>query len=224
IDSGRSEWWGGGRLWRSEPGGLQLKQPGDVHRDAVRDGVSRFQIALFDARLVEAACHGTRPRPLRRHQLEPGDPRGAAFDRLHTAIAHGAQHLALEVAVSEALAALATELTGAAPTGSRRAVRRAIDLLFERMTEQVTLDAIADHAGLDKFHLSRAFRAEVGLPPHAYLTHLRIERAKQLLAAGVRPSDVAPRVGFYDQSQLHRHFRRIVGTTPGRYWTAARGR
>jgi len=42
-------------------------------------------------------------------------------------------------------------------------------------------------------------------------------RAKELLAAGVRPSEIAPRVGFYDQSQLNRHFRRIVGTTPGAY-------
>jgi len=42
-------------------------------------------------------------------------------------------------------------------------------------------------------------------------------RAKELLAAGVRPSEIAPRVGLYDQSQLNRHFRRIVGTTPGAY-------
>jgi len=81
----------------------------------------------------------------------------------------------------------------------------------------VTLDALADHAGTDKFHLCRAFRAEVGLPPHAYLTRLRIMRAKQLLAAGVKPSEVAQRVGLYDQSQLNRHFRHLVGTTPGAY-------
>jgi len=42
-------------------------------------------------------------------------------------------------------------------------------------------------------------------------------RAKELLAAGVKPSEIAPRVGFYDQSQLNRHFRRLVGTTPGAY-------
>jgi AraC-like DNA-binding protein len=81
----------------------------------------------------------------------------------------------------------------------------------------VTLDALADHAGTDKFHLCRAFRAEVGLPPHAYLTRLRIMRAKELLAAGVKPCEVAQRVGLYDQSQLNRHFRQIVGTTPGAY-------
>ncbi|HSR96862.1 MAG TPA: helix-turn-helix domain-containing protein [Kofleriaceae bacterium] len=48
--------------------------------------------------------------------------------------------------------------------------------------------------------------------------------AKQLLAAGVRPSAVALRVGFDDQSQLHRHFRRLVGTAPGEYWRASRRR
>ena len=49
------------------------------------------------------------------------------------------------------------------------------------------------------------------------LTQLRIVRAKELLAAGVKPSDIAPQVGLYDQSQLNRHFRRIVGTTPAQY-------
>jgi AraC-like DNA-binding protein len=55
------------------------------------------------------------------------------------------------------------------------------------------------------------------MPPHTYLTHLRIQRAKQLLAKGMRASEVASTVGLYDQSQLTRHFRRIVGTTPARY-------
>ena len=81
----------------------------------------------------------------------------------------------------------------------------------------MTLDALADHANTDKFHLCRAFRAQVGLPPHAYLTRLRIMRAKELLAAGVKPGEVAQQVGLYDQSQLNRHFRRIVGMTPGQF-------
>jgi len=55
------------------------------------------------------------------------------------------------------------------------------------------------------------------VPPHAYLTQLRVRRAKELLVAGVKPSDVACRVGLYDQSALNRHFRRIAGTTPGQF-------
>jgi AraC-like DNA-binding protein len=68
----------------------------------------------------------------------------------------------------------------------------------------------------------RAFRAQIGMPPHRYLTHLRIARAKTLLLGGVRASEVAPLVGLYDQAQLTRHFRRLVGTTPARYGKSAR--
>ena len=60
------------------------------------------------------------------------------------------------------------------------------------------------------------------MPPHTYLTHLRIARAKELLQRGVRASEVAPLVGLHDQAQLTRHFRRLVGTTPARYGKSAR--
>ena len=92
-----------------------------------------------------------------------------------------------------------------------------MEYLRERLGDSITLDDLADYADFDKFHLCRAFRAQVGMPPHAYLTHLRIARAKELLLRGVRASDVAPLVGLYDQAQLTRHFRRLVGTTPARY-------
>jgi AraC-like DNA-binding protein len=127
----------------------------------------------------------------------------------------GVDRLSLEVVLAEAITALAA--TSDARREQTRPVRRAIELLRAQLAETVTLDDLAAHAGLDKFHLCRAFRAQVGLPPYAYLTQLRVLRAKELLAAGVKPTDLAPRVGLYDQSQLHRHFRRIVGTTPAQY-------
>ena len=76
---------------------------------------------------------------------------------------------------------------------------------------------LAEHAGLDKFRLVRAFRAEVGLPPYEYLTQLRVARARELLRHGVSVAEAAHTLGYYDESQLHRHFRRIVGVTPGVY-------
>jgi AraC-like DNA-binding protein len=39
----------------------------------------------------------------------------------------------------------------------------------------------------------------------------------------VRATDVAPQVGFHDQAQLTRHFRRLVGTTPARYGSRGGG-
>jgi AraC-like DNA-binding protein len=218
LEHGRSEWWARGRVWSGGPRTLQLKQPGDVHRDLAHDGPVTFQVVLLPANDVgRIADEG---KVVAHPYLTAGDERGRAFHRLHDAINRGADRLALEVAVTEAVAALAV-LASAAPDHTRP-VRRAIAYLHEHLADAVTLDDLARAADLDKFHLCRAFRAQVGMPPHAYLTHLRIARAKQLLDRGVRASAIAPRVGLYDQSQLNRHFRRIVGTTPGRY-ASARG-
>ena len=212
VESGRSSFLTRGKEWSSAPGSLRLQAPGDVVRDLARDGATTtYQIVALPPRTVEAEGHEV---CIHSH-LAAGDERGAAFHRLHDAVQAGASRLALEVAVTEAISAFATIRDGKCEY--KRPVRRAIELLRERLDDEVTLDALADHAATDKFHLCRAFRTQVGLPPHAYLTHLRILRAKQLLAAGVKPSEVAPRVGLYDQSQLNRHFRRIVGTTSGAY-------
>jgi AraC family transcriptional regulator len=79
-------------------------------------------------------------------------------------------------------------------------------------------------ARLSPYHFARQFKAATGLPPHRYVIARRVERAKQLLQAGTELSlaQVAARAGFSDQSQFSRHFRRLVGVTPGRFRTPAR--
>lgn len=209
IDRGDTRWWGYGKEWRATRGTILVKQPGDVVRHLSHVGPTTFTAVRFSPRDVERA--GTLvPLP----QLAPGDERAAPFHHLLDAIDANADRFALEVALAEALAALATIATTRVYS---HPVRRAMHYLRERLAESFTLEELADFADLDKFHLCRAFRAQIGMPPHAYLTHLRIARAKELLLAGVRASDVAPRVGMYDQAQLTRHFRKLVGTTPARF-------
>jgi len=219
-EHGRSEWWGRGKLWRSGPGSIQLKQPGDVHRDVAKDGLVTYQVVLLPA--SDFARAREEGKVVAHPNLAPSDERGRPFHRLHDAIAAGADRLSLEVVITEAIAAF-TVLKSAEPDHTRP-VRRAMEYLHERLSEAFTLDDLALYSGLDKFHLCRAFRAQIGMPPHAYLTHLRIARAQELLRSGVRASEIAPQVGLYDQSQLNRHFRRIVGTTPARYGNARAAR
>ena len=209
VESGRSSFWHRGKAWTSAPGSVLIMGPGDICRDEARDGPSRLQVVAFPVHVVDGVT-GRLPA-----ELPANDERGAVFRRLHGAVRAGADALGLAVAVAEALGALGA--SGDEPTAPSLPVRRAVELLHERLAGSVTLDELAAHAGLDKFRLCRAFRAQVGLPPYAYLTQLRVRRARELLAAGVRPGEVAPQVGLYDQSQLNRHFRRIVGTTPGEY-------
>lgn len=229
-DTGRSRWWSRGRLHESGPGSLQLKLPGEVYREVERDGPSRFQVVLFEHALVEPALQAAdldaigEPDTL---AIDACDPRARPLASLHAAVRKpDVEALEIEHAVAAALTALVAMMSRGrrrAPA-NHRAVARALELLHARMTEGVSLDSLALHAGIDKFHLCRSFSAQVGIPPHAYLTHVRIEHAKRLLARGTPASEVAARVGFYDQSQLNRHFRRAVGTTPGKFAKASRTR
>ncbi len=216
VERGHSEWWAHGKLWRSAPGSIQLKEPGDVHRDVAHDGPITFQVVVLSPSEFESVRDEGNALAL--PHLATGDARARAFHRLHDAIDARAEQLPLEVAVTEAMSAF-VQLKSTASHRSRP-VRRAMDYLRAHLSDSVTLDDLALHAGLDKFHLCRAFRAQIGLPPHAYLTHLRVARARRLLERGTIASEVASLVGFYDQSQLNRHFRRIVGTTPGRHASA----
>ena len=103
------------------------------------------------------------------------------------------------------------------PGQQRGAVRLGREYLEAHPQENVTLETLAQAAGLSAFHLCRVFRSAVGMTPHAYQTHVRVRRARALLGAGLPITQVAAEVGFYDQAHLTRHFKHIVGMTPGRY-------
>jgi len=95
-------------------------------------------------------------------------------------------------------------------------------LLLERWRDNVSLDELVTAAGIGRFRLMRAFRATLGLPPHAYQIRIRVARAMAMIRTGVPLVDVAGASGFTDQSHLARHFTRVVGVTPGRYRQAVR--
>lgn len=103
------------------------------------------------------------------------------------------------------------------PGRERRSVRVSRQYLDEHAQENVTLRALAAHAGLSAFHLCRVFHESVGMTPHAYQTQARVRHAKSLLRAGLPIPLAATEAGFYDQAHLTRHFKRILGLTPGRY-------
>jgi AraC-like DNA-binding protein len=213
IEHGDTEWWGGGRVWRSARGSILVKQPGDVVRHLAHRGPTTYTAVMLPAHDVAHVWNDGKAAVI--PQLDAGDERAAPFHRLIDAVCAGVDRLALEVALAEAVSALAI-VSRAWPDYSRP-VRRALEYIRERLEDSIRLDDLSDYADLDKFHLCRAFRRQIGMPPHTYLTHLRIARAKELLRRGVRASDVAPQAGFYDQAQLTRHFMRLVGTTPARY-------
>ncbi|MEU4876288.1 AraC family transcriptional regulator [Streptomyces sp. NPDC021608] len=95
--------------------------------------------------------------------------------------------------------------------------RRLRDLLDERVVTGLALDEAAGLVQAHPAHLVRAFSSAYGIAPHQYLTARRVDLARRLLLDGLPPGEVAAASGFYDQAHLTRHFRKLVGVTPGRY-------
>lgn len=228
VYEGAFDGWYRGRVRTLVAGSLKLKEPGEVHRDLKVHAPFTLQGSAFSPELVAAAADALGLRGAAHFKaagFAPGERASRLAFALHAAlVSQGATEIERTTLVAELLG----EIIGTAPRSNARAplaVRRARTFLHDALAERITLDELAEHAALDKFHLVRAFRSEVGLPPYEYLTHLRVSRARELLRSGVLVAEAAQAVGLYDESQLHRHFRRIVGVTPGAYarsFTAAR--
>jgi len=140
------------------------------------------------------------------------------------AAAVSAVHRALDDPLeAEARLALVTErialhLDGTAPAPSGRRDAGLARLVRARLDDdQPTLEALARELGTHPSYLVRVFRREYGLPPHRYVVGRRLDNARRLLLDGVPIAEVATATGFHDQSHLTRHFRTLLGTTPGAF-------
>lgn len=147
-------------------------------------------------------------------EVESGGPGGLAYSQsLITTLAH---HLARRF--------------GAAPKRQETVrggltplqIKRVLELIDARLDQTVSLDEMAQVAGLSPFHFSRQFKRSTGASPHRFLLSRRLERARLLLEKpGAELGAVSQQVGFADQSHFTRWFRRQFGVTPGQVKRAA---
>jgi AraC-like DNA-binding protein len=83
--------------------------------------------------------------------------------------------------------------------------------------ERIDAAEIADEARYSKFHFIRTFKSIYGRTPHQYLTHVRIERAKELLEQEVSVTEACFAVGFDGLGSFTSLFKRRAGMTPSEY-------
>ena len=238
IEAGVEEFEYGGSLLRAGAGSIALLNPDVVHTgQAATPAGWRYRVLYPKVSVVTdvAAELGWRPGTPQFPQTVHYDQVTAALLRsAHQAAEHGDQ-LASSTLLRSALAGLLCRHAAGGPagpgpgsgpgpspgarTGNRApaAVSTVSDLLHERLVDPPSLAELAMMTGLSQFALLRAFRAQTGLPPHAYLNQLRVRRARLLLDGGQPPADVAAHVGFADQAHLTRHFKRVVGVPPAAY-------
>ena len=96
--------------------------------------------------------------------------------------------------------------------------------LREHLADQIRIKHLASLVALSPFYFARMFKEHVGVTPHRYLTHVRIERACELLTTSTLSStQICPRVGFTTLSHFTNTFRKHTGMSPIAYRRAMSG-
>lgn len=213
------------RQHRLEAGDVVIVNPGEVH-DCTQLGEQplSYQMLYVDSALV--AAHQGRPwstgflpfvtaaaTNTRRLFAESGSLQALLFESEQDL-------LTKECALHAFLLRLTTTLGRGAgdrrpPPQKKLAV--AADFIHEHFREPMKLGDIGAASSLSVPHLIRSFGQHFGMSPHQYLTHRRIQFAKQQLRAGRPIADIAIEAGFADQAHLQRAFKAQVAATPGQF-------
>ena len=214
-------------------GNVNLCVPGEVHtgQPAAPEGWS-YRMFYLDAEVLRQVAVEVAARPRELPFFQSGVLHDAFLAQqlrsLHTQLEQyqlkrtSASRLERETRLLDVLAQLVSRHADDPPpvavTGREpRAVTQVKGYLERHYAEAVSLEDLAQLTQLSRYHLVRVFCKAVGVPPHAYLRQVRTKRAKELLALGQTPAEVALATGFTDQSHLTRWFKRLWGYTPGQY-------
>lgn len=216
----------------AEAGTLMIIQPGEVHtgeaaeRECGWDYCAFYPSSAFVERIADDVLGGSGRvdfgREILRHDPE-------VTRRLLTAnaiIAGTPDTLEKQCAAYDALGNLIARYgsrtaRGRPPAPLDAGLAQAVDFLHAHHDRQVSVGEVAAVVGLSEYHFMRTFQAKSGLTVHRYLTQLRLNRAKTLLARGVSAAETALSVGFFDQSHLINQFRKHFGVTPGAFAQAS---
>jgi AraC family transcriptional regulator len=106
------------------------------------------------------------------------------------------------------------------PTGGLPAwqLKRVVEYIEQHLNQPVTLADMAGVTGLSDFHFARMFKKTTGHPPHHYLLHRRLCRARHLLTGtSLTMTEIALRCGFGSSSHFSNRFRHEAGISPSEY-------
>ncbi|UCR84468.1 AraC family transcriptional regulator [Pseudomonas chlororaphis] len=214
--------------FHSTPGKVFLLEPGEIHDgDAPTDGGFTYRMLYLDPQWLERELSALFEEAPADSQLSFANNL-ASDQRLAQATStafHSLHHGELRIVRQSAMDQLLDQLTGHLHWRKRYhqdprlplVAHKARDYLHAHAQQDISLDELGAVCGVDRFRLTRAFKAAYGLPPHAYLVQLRLAKARRLLARGAQPAEVAMALGFADQSHMGRWFVRAYGLTPAAY-------
>jgi len=101
--------------------------------------------------------------------------------------------------------------------GHSHDLTRALNYLRDNLNENLSVDDLAQKAGMSRAVFHRRFKAATTYSPLQFIKALRLSDAAMMIAQGMNVSEAADTVGYTSASQFSREFRRHFGHTP-RAW------
>ncbi|WP_150273450.1 response regulator transcription factor [Paenibacillus tepidiphilus] len=96
-------------------------------------------------------------------------------------------------------------------------IKRITDLIQRRYNENLKLGTLAELFNYNSAYLGKMFKLQVGEHFNTYLDKVRIEKAKQFLAQGMKVYEVAEKVGYMNSDYFNAKFRKYVGVSPSAF-------
>lgn len=214
--------------YRSTPGDAFLLEPGEIHDgDAPVAGGFTYLTFYLDERWLSSTLRGLYESVPCSYSLHFSRTM-AREPQLAGAIArtfHALHSEEMRIVQQSTMDDLLGQLTRHSQWRKRlpshlqstAVAHRARDYLHAHMGENIGLSDLARETGTDRFTLTRCFKREFHLSPHAWLIQLRLANARSMLARGEQPASVAAALGFADQSHLGRWFQRAYRLSPAHY-------
>jgi AraC-like DNA-binding protein len=227
IEAGAGAFDARGTTHTASPSNLFIIHPDEVHNGyaAIPAGWTYHVLypdpAVLQQILLEQTG-STRGTPFFPHTILQDQHLSRLTFSLHALLERPSGKLEREISLHELLAYLIAQHASPTPRippagREHQAVARVQDYFHAHIGDNIPLDQLAALVDLNPSYLLRTFRAQVGLPPHAYQIQLRVQQARKLLRDGMSLPQVALELGFADQSHFARHFRHLVGVPPGHY-------
>ena len=219
-----------GKQYLLQPGDLVLVPQGCIHRpEAEPNAPYERRILYLSPEFLRraggscdlAACFD-RAREEFRFVVHPTDGTGnaqlAALEHAEREEAFGrellAQSLLFQFLIGLNRAMADDLLQYAKPAAYDQKIESILRYLSAHLTEPVSIDDLAEHFYISKYHMMRQFRAQTGYTIHGYLTGKRLMRARAMIAAGTPVLQASEESGFGDYSAFLRAYRKQFGAAP----------
>lgn len=95
-----------------------------------------------------------------------------------------------------------------------RQIREVMHYIDTHLSEDLTIDLLAEKFYLSRYHLMHRFKKETGTAVHAYLSNRRLLMARDLISKGIPSTDACFQCGYGSYSSFSRAYRKFFGTSP----------